>query len=201
MNSNPLNLIDLLYFQKSFIIMSFLKSHIGKFLIKVVCIYFVWYLIYELWILPNGYIDEPLSKNIASVSAGILSFFGEDLFYYERVVGIIGTAGAKIVNGCNGISAIGLFVGFILAYPGAWMPRIFFSLLGICVIYLVNVSRIVLLVYMQFHWPQLFEFTHDYSTTAIFYVVIFILWMIWTNYGEPMKVSTSKKSVDSVAVS
>ncbi len=180
---------------------SFFKSDIGKFLFKVVCIYFVWYLVYELWILPNGYIDEPLSKNIASISAGILSFIGEDVFYNGRIVGITGTAGGEIVNGCNGISAIGLFVGFILAYPGAWAPRIFFSIFGIAVIYLVNVTRIVLLSYTQFYSPQLFDFTHDYSTTAIFYFVIFILWMIWANYGEPMDMGTSKKSVESVAVS
>lgn len=180
---------------------SFFTSDIGKFIIKVVCIYFVWYLIYELWILPNGYIDEPLSKNIASVSAGILSFFGEDVFYYDRVVGIVGTAGGEIVNGCNGISAIGLFVGFILAYPGAWPPRIFFSFFGVAIIYLVNVTRIVFLSYTQYYWPQLFDFTHDYSTTAIFYFVIFILWMIWANYGEPMEVKYSKNSIEPSAVS
>lgn len=173
----------------------------GKFLIKVVCIYFVWYLLYELWILPNGYIDEPLSKNIASISAGILSFLGEDIFYYGRVVGIVGTVGGEIVNGCNGISAIGLFVGFIFAYPGMWIPRILFSVFGIAVIYLVNVTRIVILSYTQFYWPELFNFTHDYSTTAIFYFVIFILWMIWVNYGEPMDSGPSKKSVKPLAVS
>lgn len=177
------------------------KSTIGRFLIKVVCIYFIWYLVYELWILPNGYIDEPLSKNIASISAGILSFFGEDVFYYSRVVGITGTAGGEIVNGCNGISAIGLFVGFIFAYPGAWAPRIFYSIFGIAVIYLVNVARIVLLSYTQYYWPQLFNFTHDYSTTAIFYFVIFILWMIWANYGEPLDMETSGKSLETTAVS
>lgn len=180
---------------------SFLKSDIAKFLAKVVCIYFVWYLTYELWILPNGTIDEPLSKNIASISAGILSFFGEDVFYYGRVVGIVGTAGGEIVDGCNGIAAIGLFLGFIFAYPGAWMPRIFFSIFGIGVIYLINVARIVGLSYTQYYWPQMFEFTHDYSTTAIFYFVIFILWMIWANYGEPMDLNRPKNSLQSAAAS
>lgn len=182
-------------------IKSFFKSEIALFLIKVICIYFVWYMAYELWILPNGYIDEPLSKNIASISAGILTFFGEDVFYYGRVVGIVGTAGGEIVDGCNGIAAIGLFLGFIFAYPGAWMPRIFFSIFGIAVIYLVNVARIVILSYTQYYWPQLFDFTHDYSTTAIFYFVIFILWMIWANYGEPMDLDTSGKSLETAVVS
>ena len=176
---------------------SILTSDISKFLIKVFCIYLVWYIVYELWILPNGYIDEPLSKNIASVSAGILAFFNQDVFQYARVVGISGAAGVEIVDGCNGIAAIGLFLGFIIAYPGAWMPRIYFSIFGIAVIYLVNVIRIVSLCLTQVYWPQAFNFTHDYSTTAIFYIVIFILWMIWANYGET---NSSQKSRDSEPV-
>lgn len=170
---------------------SFLQSDIAIFLLKVFCIYLVWYLVYELWLLPNGYLDEPLAKNIASVSSGILSFLGEDVFLYGRVVGIAGAPGVEIVDGCNGIAAIGLFLGFIFAYPGTWMPRIYFSIFGIAVIYLVNVARIVSLSFIQVYWPRGFEFTHDYSTTAIFYIVIFILWMIWANFGDPV---ASKKT-------
>lgn len=173
---------------------SFFKSEIAKFLFKVLCIYIVWYMVYELWLLPNGYIDEPLSKNIASVSAGILSFLGENVFYYGRVVGIVGTPGGEIVDGCNGIAAIGLFLGFIFAYPGAWRPRLSFSIFGIAVIYLVNVARIVFLSYIQLYWPTGFDFMHDYSTTTIFYIIIFILWMIWANYGEPLPSKKVKQS-------
>lgn len=164
--------------------MSFFKSDVTAFIIKVFVIYILWYIVYELWILPNGYIDEPLSRNIAAVSAGILSFFGESIFLYERVVGITGAPGVEIIDGCNGIAAIGLFLGFIFAYPGKWIPRILFSFFGIGIIYIVNVLRIVTLSYVQVYYPSAFDFTHDYSTTAIFYIVIFILWIIWANYSE-----------------
>lgn len=173
--------------------MSLFRSDITRFLVKVFAIYVVWYLVYELWVLPNGFIDEPLSRNIASVSAGILSFFGEDIFLYGRVVGITGAAGVEIVDGCNGIAAIGLFLGFIYAYPGAWLPRIYFSIFGIVVIYLVNVARIVTLCLIQIYYPSAFDFTHDYSTTAIFYIIIFILWMIWVNYGDSFEKPSGKK--------
>lgn len=171
-----------------------LKSDVTIFLLKVFCIYLLWYIVYELWVLPNGYIDEPLSKNIASVSAGILTFLGEDVFNYARVVGISGAAGVEIVDGCNGIAAIGLFLGFIYAYPGAWMPRFYFSIFGIAVIYLINVARIVSLCFIQVYWPQGFSFTHNYSTTAIFYIIIFILWMIWANFGETDKAAKAKRT-------
>ncbi|MEX2456051.1 MAG: archaeosortase/exosortase family protein [Balneolaceae bacterium] len=162
----------------------YLSNDIVQFILKIVGIYAVWYITYELWLLPNGWIDEPLSMNIASISAGILNAMGESVIYYGRVVGLEGGAGIEIVDGCNGIAAIGLFLGFIYAYPGDWTPRILFSIVGILVIYLVNIARIVFLSYIQVYWPSIFDFSHDYSTTTIFYLVIFILWMIWANIGE-----------------
>ncbi len=164
--------------------MSFFKSEIAQFLIKVLVIYIIWYIVYELWVLPSGVIDEPLSQNIASITAGILAAFGETTFHFGRVVGITGTNGVEIVDGCNGIAAIGLFLGFIIAYPGAWIPRLLFSLFGIAVIYITNVARTVILCYVQAYWPTAFDFTHEYSTAAVFYIIIFILWMIWANYGD-----------------
>src|SRR5690625_6381415 len=66
--------------------MNFLKSDITRFILKVAGIYVVWYILYELWLLPTGLIDRPLSHNIASVSAGILSFFGQEVFLSGRIL-------------------------------------------------------------------------------------------------------------------
>ncbi|MBO6536627.1 MAG: archaeosortase/exosortase family protein [Balneolaceae bacterium] len=161
-----------------------LKSPVTQFVLKALGIFAVWYVIYELWLLPQGDLDEWLSLNIVAVSNGIIQLFGYDTWTMHRIIGIGENAGIQLVDGCTGISAIGLFLGFILAYPGEWKNRISFSLLGIGVIYLVNIFRIVVLAITQEEWIEFFDFTHDYSTTTIFYVVIFILWMIWVQLSE-----------------
>ncbi len=161
-----------------------MKSPVVKFIIKALVVFIVWYLIYELWLLPDGRLDEWLSLNIIGTSAGILKMFGLDIYTVNRIIGIGEYPGIQVVDGCNGISAIGLFLGFIVAYPGDWKNRFSFCFVGIGVIYLVNILRIIVLVITQKDWPQFFEFTHDYSTTAIFYIVIFILWMVWVNFAE-----------------
>ena len=162
---------------------SILNSEIARFFLKIAAFFLLWYILYDLWIMPNGWIDEPLSVNIASITAGLLSAFGETVFLYDRVVGILGSAGVEIVDGCNGISAIGLFLAFILAFPGPRLPRLLFSIFGIAIIYLSNILRVTVLAYTQAYWPDGFNFTHDYSTTTIFYIIIFGLWVIWANYG------------------
>lgn len=163
---------------------SWLKSDIAIFLYKVLGIYICWYLIYDLWLLPDGTLDRWLVYNIVDVSSTLLQVFNYDVYWQGRLIGLYGTSGVILVNGCSGISAIGLFVGFVVAYPGRWIPRLSFILVGIGVIYLVNIMRIMGLVITQKNWPGLFNFMHDYSTTAIFYLVIFLLWVIWVNFGN-----------------
>lgn len=161
-----------------------LKSPVVLFIIKALAIFIAWYLVYEIWLLQDGRLDEWLSLNIVSVSTGITQLFGYEVWSVNRVIGIGENAGIELVDGCTGISAIGLFLGFILAYPGDWKNKVSFCLLGVGVIYLVNILRIVVLVVTQEEWLEFFDVTHDYSTTTIFYIVIFFLWMTWVKFSE-----------------
>ena len=158
------------------------NSSIIQFIAKALVFFMLWYLVYELWLLPDGRLDEWLSLNIIATSSGILNELGFDVSSHNRVVFINQNLGIEIVNGCNGIAAIGLYIGFIIAFPGSVLNKLSFIVLGIGVIYLTNISRIMFLTIIQDKWPMFFEITHDYSTTAIFYLVIFLLWMLWVNF-------------------
>ncbi len=164
------------------------------FFAKAICFFIAWYLLYELLLLPDGRLDLWLSLNIVKVSDSLLGIMGFDTFRMQRVVGLEGNGGIEIVNGCNGIAAMGLFVGFIIAYPGNLKRKMSFLFFGICVIYLTNVLRIGVLAITQEYWPLFFDITHDYSTTAIFYLVIFILWVVWMNQTDT---SSDFKMIDS----
>jgi exosortase family protein XrtF len=164
--------------------MDLIKSPFTLFILKALGIFAIWYVVYELWLLPKGELDEWLSLNIVAVSDGIIRLIGYESWTMYRIIGIGENAGIQLVDGCTGISAIGLFVGFVMAYPGDWNKRISFTILGIGVIYLVNIIRIVTLVITQEEWIEFFDFTHDYSTTTIFYIVIFIMWMIWVQFSD-----------------
>ena len=161
-----------------------LKSPVTQFILKAFAIFVLWYVVYELWLLPDGRLDEWVSLNIVSVSSGIVRLFGYETWTVNRIIGIGENGGIELVDGCTGISAIGLFLGFILAYPGDWKNRVSFSLLGIGVIYIVNILRIATLVITQEEWLEFFDITHDYSTTTIFYIVIFLLWMTWVKFSD-----------------
>lgn len=152
------------------------------FLGKMVVAYAMWYVIYDLWLLPDGRLDAWVSRSAAGMSGDLLRGFGVATTVEGRIVSASGMPGVRVVNGCNGLSTIGLFVGFVLAFPGRWDRRALFLPLGAVTIYGANVARIALLAGAQPHWPAVFDGVHELGTTS-FYLVVFGLWAVWAHYG------------------
>ena len=164
------------------------------FLGKMLAAYVAWYVLYDLWLLPDGRLDAWVSHSVADVSGALLSLLGFAPDVAGRVVALPDTAGVRIVNGCNGLSTIGLFVGFILAYPGDWTRRTWFIPLGAAVIYAANVGRITLLATLQRYLPDAFAWIHGLGAPAFFYLIVFGLWVLWVNYGDPVAVQPSDET-------
>ncbi len=87
------------------------------FLLKMVGAYAVWFVVYDLWLLPDGRLDAGLSHAVASWTAGLLSL------------------------GVDGVAALSLFVGFVSAYPGRWTRRALCIPAGLAIVVLTNVLR------------------------------------------------------------
>lgn len=164
---------------------SFFRTHRRtiSFILKLGVCYGVWYLLYDLWLLPDGRLDGWLSRNVASVAGGLLSGVGFEAVAQGRTVLAEGVPGVYIADGCNGLTTVGLFVGFIFAYPGDALRRWLFLPLGVLAIYLTNVGRVASMVLFQQYWPAGFDLMHGFGMTALFYAVVFGLWVLWVNYG------------------
>ena len=76
-----------------------------------------WQLIYDLYLLPNGRLDEFLSLSGVSIASKILSFTGFSIQAEGRIIGCVGARAVEINNGCNGLQLFGMFSGFIVSYP------------------------------------------------------------------------------------
>ena len=159
------------------------QRRIAVFAAKALAIYGLWYIAYDLYLLPDGRLDAWLSHNVAWVTHGIISMMGLDPILYGRIVNIPGAGGIEVANGCNGLTTIGLFIGFVVAYPGKTSRRFWFIPMGIGVIYAVNVFRVVVMLLALQYYPPAFDPLHGFGLTAIFYVTVFALWVAWAHYG------------------
>ncbi|WKL47133.1 exosortase family protein XrtF [Flavobacterium pectinovorum] len=87
----------------------------------------------------------------------------------------------RIVEGCNAVSVIILFVSFVVAFSGKFKTTLFYILFGILIIYLLNVIRIALLTVLLFHFREKEHILHGVLFPLVIYGVVFILWIIWVN--------------------
>lgn len=88
---------------------------------------------------------------------------------------------ARVIEGCNSISVIILFVSFIIAFAERWKPTLLYLLAGSTLIYAVNLARIVVLSVGLYHYPWRREFMHTIIFPLIIYGMVFLLWMFWVN--------------------
>ena len=86
-----------------------------------------------------------------------------------------------IVEGCNAVSVMILFVSFVLAFSGKFKTTLTFILLGVLFIYVLNIVRIALLIVLMYNFPQYNHFLHGTLFPLIIYGVVFLLWIIWVN--------------------
>lgn len=87
----------------------------------------------------------------------------------------------RIVEGCNAVSIIILFISFVLAFSGKLKTTLLYILFGVLFIYVLNVVRIALLTVLLFRFPAYTHFLHGTFFPLVIYGAVFILWIIWVN--------------------
>lgn len=145
--------------------------------------YVGWYALYEFWLLPDGRLLSAVALNGAHLAGGLLDVFGLEPAVEGRVVRLPEGGGVLVANECTGLAVVGLFVGFVLAYPGRWGRRVGFLLGGIAAVHAANVARIAGLAWLHNLRPDLFVPIHQLGGPAFFYAVVFVLWMVWVRIG------------------
>lgn len=88
---------------------------------------------------------------------------------------------ARIIEGCNSISVIILFLSFIMAFSGKPKTTFLYMLFGSVLVYIVNLSRIVILSIGLYHYPWRKDILHTVIFPGIIYGMVFLLWIFWVN--------------------
>ncbi|WP_075325860.1 exosortase family protein XrtF [Salegentibacter sp. T436] len=95
---------------------------------------------------------------------------------------------ARIVEGCNAVSIIILFIAFVLSFFGRLKLTLLYLLAGSVIIYTMNIIRIGILAVGIYEYPQHTEFLHSIIFPLIIYGTVFLLWVIWVRiYSQKQK--------------
>lgn len=163
------------------------------FLLKAGVVYAVWQLLYDLVILPDGRLEAWVSVTSVKLASTGLSFCGWDIKSTGRVIACVGKRGVEIQNGCNGFDLLGLYVGFIIAYPGNMIKRVLFLAGGVGFIFIANVFRIAFFTLSNLYFPDYWEPIHLFSSYVFFYPVVLTLWFLWMIVNEQTDIFSSAR--------
>ncbi|TVZ56747.1 exosortase family protein XrtF [Lutibacter sp. Hel_I_33_5] len=166
--------------------------NIVLFLIKFFATYFILFAIYSFYLHQTQEKDEvfvcaPITTKVAEQATNTLQAFGHNANFVQHEdelsvkVLIDDVYLARVIEGCNSISIIVLFIAFIFAFSGKVIPTILYAIIGSLIIYSINIFRISFLVYMLKMFPEKQTILHDLVFPAIIYGTTFLLWVIWVN--------------------
>ncbi|ROI07713.1 exosortase family protein XrtF [Chryseobacterium sp. H3056] len=171
-----------------------------KVLLRFVTIYVVMVLLYQL------YLNQYENNGLDTFSTWVMKQvdYLQNLLGYpsEMVPGkpeeetswffVSGKYVSRMVEGCNAVSVMILFLSFIFAfYKGA--KTFVFVGLALVALHIMNVLRIVGLNILLVEMPQYSKIGHDYLFPAIIYGSVVVLWLIW------IKLFALKETADEAA--
>lgn len=162
-----------------------------RFFLSAGLLYLGWYLLYELWLSPAGGLDNALITNLIQVSGGMLRLLGYELLPEPindegiRTIGVQGGHLLWIGAACNGAGLFAVYLIFLITYPGPWKHKLWYGLLGVLSIHLINAVRIAALCIIVTIDYELLNFNHDYTFYVVVYGWVFLLWYIWVKRFAP----------------
>lgn len=142
---------------------------------------------------------DGITKSVANQTKIVLSVFDSqsytepnnkessiNVFYKNKWV-------ARVIEGCNAVSVMILFISFVIAFKGNFIKSLFFIFFGCILIHVLNIVRIALLSMAMYHYPKWQDVLHSIVFPLFIYGVVFILWVIWVNkFSYYAKKDTSK---------
>ena len=160
-----------------------------KILLRFIIIYVVMVLGYQFYLNQFHHLGlDPISVWVAKQTVFVQNILGypsqivhgtlvqETAWYY-----VAGKYVSRMVEGCNAISVMILFLAFVFAFfKGA--KTFVYAGLGLVFLHLMNVLRIVGLNILLRELPQYSKIGHDYFFPAIIYGSVVLLWLVWIKF-------------------
>ncbi|GEN74900.1 exosortase family protein XrtF [Chryseobacterium hagamense] len=157
-------------------------------LLRFIIIYLVLLFAYQFFLnCFQGSGLDPFSRMVAEQVSGIQNSIGFPTQLYDDVKGeqvwfyVKREYVTRMVEGCNAVSVMILFVAFVFAfYKGS--GTFLFALTGLILLYVMNLLRIAGLNIVMADYKQYGKISHDFIFPAIIYGTVVALWLIWIKF-------------------
>lgn len=132
------------------------------------------------WNPVNDLVIEPFTAGVAVVSGWTLDLIGQDVEMQGTVIRNSRFA-VNIMNGCNGVETMLIFLSAVVAFPAPWKMRLAGAVFGIVAIQLVNLLRVVALFLTGVYFPDFFDASHTVVWQTVVILCGVLLWIVWAD--------------------
>ncbi|MFY8004181.1 MAG: exosortase/archaeosortase family protein [Chitinophagaceae bacterium] len=163
-------------------------SPVQQFLTKIIVSVIAWKWVYVSFLQPIRVPDRWLTILITQKTAAVINWLNPSKIAAHVVINDAEKAaypvrGSQyligIYDGCNGLELILMYAALIAFLPYPFKRQLVFICLGAFVLFWVNVFRCVALQWIYVNHQSLFETTHHYLFTLVFYAFIFLGWYLF----------------------
>ena len=171
---------------------------LGKFLLTYIVLTLVYQSYLNRFEIEKNEVDS-FSQLVANQTQSVLTLFDAKahteahptepsikIFYKDHYI-------SRIIEGCNALSVIILFVSFVVAFTGKLKQTLVFILLGSVLIHVLNIARIALLCIALYHYPEFEHTLHGVIFPLVIYGMVFLLWVVWVNKFSLHATTTTKQ--------
>ncbi|HOJ34017.1 MAG TPA: archaeosortase/exosortase family protein [Candidatus Hydrogenedentes bacterium] len=90
----------------------------------------------------------------------------------------------SIAPECGAVEVFAIFIAGVLALPYPMKKRFLGIVLGVPLLYIINIFRLSILGYIGVRYsnPEMFRFVHEYLWQGLYVVFAAALWLAWTEY-------------------
>ena len=134
-------------------------------------------LLFALFLLDSRALSAFLAGN-AQIATAVLGCFGREVYAVGSQVLGEGTS-LRVGLGCDGSQPCLLFGVGILAFPAPWKWRAIGLVGGVSLLLLLNLVRIISLVWVDSAYPDFFDELHLFVWPVLFTLAVAALWMQW----------------------
>jgi len=130
------------------------------------------------YVVFNHAATRALVRLAARTVLALLTFVGADATIVDNVI-VYRWFRLRIIPECTGVDVIGLFVAAVLAFPAGWSRRLTGLALGIPVLVVLNLIRLVTLIYVGTRFGVGFEYAHLFVWPALLLTATIGIWVHW----------------------
>jgi len=134
----------------------------------------------EMWMPVQQNVIQPFTNSLATISAALVTPFDASVLAEGKILRFSDTGFAvAIESGCNGVEAMIVFIAAVIAYPASWRARGSALAVGFVAIQVLNLARIISLLYLGNWNLTIFSWVHLYLWPVLIMLDVLVVFLLY----------------------